>query len=198
MEGTLLWVDAAEVDCSGVGPRTCLRVKESRAGEYRNFHAPIEGFDYVPGFEYVLRVRVSERANVPVDASSYRYELLEVVSESPSGLGLANTWVPPQRAAQGTVVVQFEEDRLVGSGGVNRFHATLQVNGTELSIGPMAVTRRAGPPAKMKAEQEFLGKLEKAASYRIVGDELRLFDGNRRVVLILRKANVSSEEGQAG
>ena len=41
----------------------------------------IEGFEYVEGFRYKIRVRIVELDNPPADGYTERYELLEVVSK---------------------------------------------------------------------------------------------------------------------
>ena len=52
-----LYVGPAMRDGMGVGPMTCLQVKESADAAYTMFYSPIRGFDYVPGFEYTLLVK---------------------------------------------------------------------------------------------------------------------------------------------
>jgi hypothetical protein len=62
-------------ECTGVGPRECLVVN----GEL--FYEEIEGFDFEPGFSYILEVERTERQNVPADRSSYNYRLIEEVEK---------------------------------------------------------------------------------------------------------------------
>jgi len=83
-------VDSQKVDCVGVGPMECLVVN----GEY--FYDSIQGFEFEPGFNYVLLVERTERENVPADASAYVYTLVQEVSKTPEteGSSLENTsWV---------------------------------------------------------------------------------------------------------
>lgn len=72
-----LWVNAQLKPCMGVAPRQCLEVRRSPDGPWELFYAKIEGFDFVPGQRYELRVRVDRLKNVPADASSLRYTLIE-------------------------------------------------------------------------------------------------------------------------
>lgn len=72
-----LWVNAQLKPCMGVAPRQCLEVRRSPDGPWELFYANIEGFDFVPGQRYELRVRVERLKNVPADASSLRYSLIE-------------------------------------------------------------------------------------------------------------------------
>ena len=78
----ILEVAPTKVDCVGVAPMKCLQVREV-GGEWRNFYAPIEGFDFVEGSRYRLQVKVSVIANPPADGSSLRYQLVRVLDKMP-------------------------------------------------------------------------------------------------------------------
>ncbi|RMZ60234.1 DUF4377 domain-containing protein [Chryseobacterium nematophagum] len=67
--------------CVGVVPMQCLQVKETQNANWTNFYSNIQGFNYVPGYEYVLRVKVQHIANPPADGSSIAYTLVKVVSK---------------------------------------------------------------------------------------------------------------------
>jgi heat shock protein HslJ len=77
-----LYVGAEQADCIGVAPQKCLLVKEDPNGEYLFFYDTIAGFEWEAGFEYVLRVQVTEINNPPADGSMLQYELIEVVSKT--------------------------------------------------------------------------------------------------------------------
>ena len=52
---------------------------------WSNFNSEIEGFDYEAGFLYDLEVHISERRKqLAADASSLRYELIEIISKTAS------------------------------------------------------------------------------------------------------------------
>lgn len=70
-------VESELKDCVGVGPQKCMVVN----GNY--FYDSIEGFSFEEGFEYELKVKKTERENVPADASKYIYTLVEIVSKEP-------------------------------------------------------------------------------------------------------------------
>ena len=64
-----------KVDCHGVAPMKCLVVDGSL------FYNTIQGFDFVEGYEYTLKIKRTQRfteSNAPADASLYEYELLEI------------------------------------------------------------------------------------------------------------------------
>jgi heat shock protein HslJ len=58
----------------------------------------------------------------------------------------------------------FEDGRVHGSGGVNRFAGEYALDGDRLSLGPLAATRMAGSPEANQAELDFFAALERAAS----------------------------------
>jgi hypothetical protein len=79
------WVNSARVPCVGVGPMECLQVRKSESADWQLFYSEIEGFDFEPGYVYRLRVReeILDPADVPADASSIRFVLLEVEEKKP-------------------------------------------------------------------------------------------------------------------
>lgn len=73
----VLLVNSALVDCMGVAPMKCMQVRHSVQGQWELFYSQIEGFNFEPGYRYRLKVKVTELENVPADASSLRYTLVE-------------------------------------------------------------------------------------------------------------------------
>lgn len=67
-------------DCYGVGIRQCMLVKHNAAEPWTFFYGNIEGFEYEPGYEYVLEVKTEKVENPPADASSLKYSLVKIVS----------------------------------------------------------------------------------------------------------------------
>lgn len=68
--------------------------------------------------------------------------------------------------AQSTV--EFGEDGGVsGNTCVNRYAGKVDIDGNQLRFGPLATTRRAGPPAMMDQEQRFLKAMESTVSYEL-------------------------------
>ncbi len=82
-EGTWL-VASFTKKCQAVGEHDCLQVKyEPNQKDWHNHYFGIEGFDYEPGYEYVLRVKTTPvpENEVMMDGSSERHELLEIVQK---------------------------------------------------------------------------------------------------------------------
>jgi len=78
----VLLVNSALVDCVGVGPMKCMQVRRSAQQPWELFYTGIEGFTFEPGYQYRLKVRVTPVENVPADASSLRYTLIEQLEKN--------------------------------------------------------------------------------------------------------------------
>ena len=98
-----LFVGPETVDCVGVGPQTCLLVKENPDDEYMYFYDTIGGFQYEPGYEYELLVLVEPVENPPADASSLKYTLVAEVGKTPVAIEPApETETMPEQGAENT------------------------------------------------------------------------------------------------
>lgn len=80
-QGVRMTVASEKKACTGVGKMECMMVKENNATEWSLFYSGIEGFNYQPGFEYVLLVEKIPVANPPADGSSIKYRLLKEVKK---------------------------------------------------------------------------------------------------------------------
>jgi heat shock protein HslJ len=67
--------------------------------------------------------------------------------------------------------------RATGYAGVNRFSGGYELDGTSLRFGPLATTRRAGPPEAELLEASVLTALGSTAGWKITGGSLELLDG---------------------
>jgi len=74
-----------------------------------------------------------------------------------------------------------QKQRATGYSGVNSFTGAYQSSGAHLKFGPIAATRRAGPPAAMAFESAFFKALAATRSYRVSGDALELLDAEGEV-----------------
>ena len=79
------------------------------------------------------------------------------------------------------VVLDLEEARVSGSGGVNRITATFALSESELRFGPLATTMMAGPEPAMWRERTFLDALGRVTSYSLDGRTLTLLAGDQAV-----------------
>ncbi len=69
-----------KVDCVGVGPQKCLKVKFGDDNQWQYFYSEIKGFEHKEGMQYKILVRRDEMSNPPQDPSKYVYTFLELKS----------------------------------------------------------------------------------------------------------------------
>jgi heat shock protein HslJ len=81
-----------------------------------------------------------------------------------------------------SLVLDLEEARVTGSGGVNRLTGHFALTGDELRFGPLATTRMAGPENAMRREAAFLAALERVTAYALDDRTLTLLAGDDVVV----------------
>jgi heat shock protein HslJ len=86
-----------------------------------------------------------------------------------------------------------DEGRVSGSAGCNLYTGSALVKGEQLSVGLLATTLMAcNAEGVMLQEQNYLSALEKAATYRVAGSELRLGPSPGAVILVF-KADTSAK-----
>ena len=75
-ETTTFHIAPYRADCVGIAPMECLVVNDEL------FYSTIEGFTFEEGTEYEVVVEIKELdpEEVPADASSYEYKLIEIIS----------------------------------------------------------------------------------------------------------------------
>ena len=81
-----------------------------------------------------------------------------------------------------SLVLDLEEARVTGFGGVNRLTGHFALSGNELRFGPLATTRMAGPEDAMQREAAFLAELARVTSYALDGRTLTLLADDKAVV----------------
>lgn len=189
-KGTIYWVNSYTVDCVGVGPMKCLLIQKGETmveGEWQNFFAPIEGFDYEPGFIYKLRVKEEKIENVPADASSVNYTLIEVLEKNKDArLALNGTWdafkingsvIKLTRQRDAGVIPQIEisieEMTIRGINGCNNLSGKiLSIKDNKIELGPIAVTSKMCPD--MTIADSFNNALNAVKEFKVEDGKLKL------------------------
>ncbi|MCU0304424.1 MAG: META domain-containing protein [Thermoanaerobaculales bacterium] len=79
------------------------------------------------------------------------------------------------------LTLEFQDGRVSGDSGCNRFHGSFTVDGNGLTIGPLATTRMACDDETMAQEQQFLAAIASAATWDLVRGSLDIHraDGER-------------------
>lgn len=203
----IVYVGPTLVDCEGEGPQKCMLVKEDPNEEYGLFYDTIEGFDFVEGNEFVLRVAETEVSNPPVGGSSLQWTLIEVIEETPVAAPLAGTLWSLQTYVnedgemvevlpESEISIQFDEQGLYGNSGCNQFSGSYTSDGGTLDVAePMASTMMACPDPLMMQERDFFAALGRVASYTIDENQLTLTDADGSALMVFAAVQPTSLTG---
>jgi heat shock protein HslJ len=191
-ETKTLFIGPERKECVGVVPMQCMQVAETADGEYLNFFNNIDGFRFVPGYNYEIVVRVYTRTDVPADASSLLYVLEEIVSQTPAYAGEAlplvgTEWTlvafGEEQMATTPVTLNFDGDGYYGNGGCNNFMGSYTFADGVISFSPAAATMMACESG-MEVEAAFFQALESAGEYVIDGNMLTIVYAAGQLVFI--------------
>ncbi len=177
-------------NCVGVGPQSCMLIKENPEDEWTFFYDQIEGFKYEEGFTYELLVNEIPVPNPAADASSLRYKLKNIVSKIPTldNSELIKEWAVikikglEKLSSSPTMIFEKEDAKVVGFAGCNNYFSTYTVSGNTLSLGPAGATRKLCPD--MSVEDVFFKNLPNIAHFEIVKKELYLYDQKDELLIV--------------
>jgi len=177
-------------DCVGVGPQSCMLVKESPEDDWTYFYDQIEGFDYEPGYTYELIVTETKVENPAADASSVKYKLKEIISKvaTDQNTELMKEWKVlklkglEQITSAPTLLFHEKDSRLSGFAGCNNYFSTYAISGAEIKFDKTGSTRKLCPD--MSVEDIFFKLLPEVARFEVVKKELYLYDKNDEVLII--------------
>ena len=197
-----IWINSFTVQCEGVAPMTCMQVQESdlpESGKWNNFYSRIEGFTYEAGYLYKLRIRKETLEDVPADASSIRYVLVQVLEKTRDPkININDIWAVT--AIQGEPVDVHEQQksplievslsamRVMGNDGCNNFNGSISEFGEEvIAFGPIASTRMMCPD--MSVPDKFNSAMQLARHYRLESGWLLLLDREGNELVACRKVD---------
>jgi len=84
-----------------------------------------------------------------------------------------------------TITAEFDDGQIGGTSAVNSYGGEYTTGpGSDFSVGEIAQTLMAGPEEDMRAESAYIELLRAAASYRLNGTTLTLYDeaGNESLI----------------
>ena len=198
---SIFWINSFTVQCVGVAPMTCMQVQESDSlepGKWNNFYSRIEGFTYEAGYLYKLRIRKEALENVPADASSIRYVLVQLLEKTRDPkININDIWAVT--AIQGEPIdmrqdgqaaplieVSLSAMRVTGKDGCNNF--TGQIAGFDngvIEFGPIATTRMMCPD--MSVPDKFNSAMQQVSNYRLDPGRLVFLDSDGNELIACKK-----------
>jgi len=189
---TTIWVNSYQVDCTGVGPMKCMLIQEGETPDennWQNFYSKIEGFNFEPGYIYKLKVAKENVENVPADASSVKYILVEILEKKEDKkLGLNGNWnavkiigsvvnLPRSRGAGLIPELQIDISKMQISGidNCNSFTGKInKIGESSIDFGPIAATQKMCPD--MTIADAFGQALNAVKNYKLMDNTLIFTD----------------------
>ncbi len=199
-KNSIYWVNSSKVDCSGVGRMQCLQVQKSETindNNWKNFHAPIKGFNFEPGYIYKLEVmeETLPADKVPADGSSIKYTLVKELEKFIDNKALiSGEWLlnsinngPINRTViLPTIQISLKEMTLSGSGGGNTYSGTIkEITQKSISFGTIASTKKTS--FKKNIEKDYFIALEKVKAYQIEDEKLTFLGEQGEILLSFLK-----------
>ena len=207
------WVNSWQRTCQGVGERLCLQVqavnqndpKKPDINNWQLFYASIEGFDYQLGHVYKIKVKATQLhpAQVPADASSIRYELLEVVDKKADNtIRLHDIWALTEMQGEPvnrSLLSQNRQDvpslefnlttmQVYGTDSCNRLSGGIEKLGLgHIEFGALASTLMACP--EMKLADKFHRALGRVKHYSLSALTLELQNADMGTLLQFKKVD---------
>ncbi len=184
---------------AGAGEQMSLLVYKGEnlaEARWEIFSSPIEGFVFEKGFLRKISVLREERDNVPADASTWKYTLIEELERQVDPRnGLEGEWILAamnDRPLNRMVVlpdleIRLETMQFSGSGGCNSYTGRiLELNLATMALGPSISTKKACFGEYI--EQEYFEHLALVTSFAVNGDTLELLNSRgERVLSFLRR-----------
>lgn len=197
----VIYVKESKAPCTGVAPMECLQVKSHPDSAWENFYGHIAGFNYEPGYQYKLRVRVTRVKNPPADGSSLLYTLKSVMEKKKVATGNTGVeWSYIARKKWGLIKlkdatltdskiwIEFDTatKRFHGSGGCNRISGGYEGDGSTLQFKQVISTKMACmDDVSNQRETAFLQLLsDHQYKFDIADQTLNLYDANGNIVLM--------------
>lgn len=193
-----LTVKEEQANCTGVAPQTCFQVKYKNSKNWEFFYSQISGFNYKPGYRYVIDVIRTKRKNVPADASAYTYKLKRVIEKKKMATQKPNNWAFILKhnwkliqmngitQTNTTAYLNFKDDKsMSGSGGCNRIFGGFELNNDQITFKNIASTMMACPDGdRNKLEHDFLKLLSNNSfKFDVAEQTLNFYKDNKLVLM---------------
>ena len=201
----IYWVNSSKVDATNVAPEKCIQVQQSdniNSENWEIIYTPIEGFDYQAGYLYKIKVKKEKlkAADVPADASSIKYTLIEVLEKKvDKKLRINDIWVLSKintkeintqdfNTTQEIPQIEFKVAamKVGGSDGCNQFFGSIEfLTEYQLHFGMFGGTKMMC--MDMTLADEFLQTLSLVKTYKIENLHLYLYNKSAEEVMVLKK-----------
>jgi len=197
------WVNSTKVSCIGMAPTKCLQIQKSETPDlsaWEAFHGSIQGFEYETGYIYKIVVKENhlDPADLPADASSIEYTLVEILEKRQDlKLRINDIWVaieikgeilPSEQDSVSLpqLEINVSEMRYMGNDACNNYNGgIIELDDQTIRFGIAAGTRMMC--MDMKIPDLFNASLPEVLTWEIQENKLQLFDADGKEVMLLKK-----------
>ncbi|MCU4157320.1 DUF4377 domain-containing protein [Carboxylicivirga sp. A043] len=190
---SVLFVAPYKVDCVGVGPMNCLLVKREINQQWENFYSPIKGFQHEAGISYKIKVKTRKKKNIPADASSLAYELIEIIEShpyNPNTQVLHDIWGvvevmgenPLKSNCEQTIEINLADSIAMGKGGCNNYRGEISIleNSNRIKFKNILASRRTCPHQSL--ENKYIQTLNQVDAYFRFNQNLYLLHNDTVII----------------
>lgn len=192
-ETSVLFIAPYKVDCAGVGAMECLLVKNEENQPWQNFYSPIKGFKHEAGISYKLKVKINKEKNIPADASSFTYELIQILESKPyqpNSQVLYDIWGvvdvmgtnPLKLGCEQTIEINLTDSIIIGKAGCNNFRGEIKMieKTNQIKFDKVLATRLTCPHQSL--EDNYLKAINKTNAYFRFNQNLYLMHNDTVVI----------------
>ena len=198
------WVDGTSVTCEGEGTMNCIQIQKNEQidpNAWELFYDKIEGFEAETGNIYEIRVKITSKTPpIPQDASSFNYELVEIISSKSNNLSSANdNWrvvtvgavkYPLNPFTNESLIFEFEMNKKSYSGdlGCNKIAGKIiERKGEKILLDLGASTKMAC--VDMSLENAVSNGLKDTKSYKIENNRMTFLNQEGKILIEFEKVN---------
>lgn len=182
-----------QVACSGAGEQKCFLIKHKTGDQWKNFYSQIEGFNFEPGYSYIIKIKESEVSNPPADASSINYQLEEIIEKQhisqPTnslydiwGILSVNDVKLKDKGILQMMEINTSKNEVMGKGTCNEFSANLILKEGSNSFKIQEFNASEAYCDTKKYEDDYFKTLKQADAFYRYNNRLLLISNNKVVI----------------
>jgi heat shock protein HslJ len=201
---TILYVNSAKADCTGVAKMKCLQIQETEnlnPKDWKFFYGNIEGFEFEAGYIYKLSVKKEklDPATVPADASTLKYSLLKVIEKNiDEKMRLNDIWALKMMDGetidaknfqkQPVLEIHLNDMKIFGNDGCNNMFGSIEAFDEKyISFGALGGTKMACP--NMELSSKYTTALGNTKTYKLQDLQLSFYDAEGNELLKYQKVD---------
>lgn len=167
--------------CRRMMEQMCLQIQKNGSKTWELFYERIEGFEYEPGYRYVIEVIETERPEpIPQDLSRYLYRLEKIVSKTP--------------VLTKQEVSSYQLMRLNGR-GVSSHGALLNFDSTMTQLSGKPFCNRISISVKFNAKKSKMWTKAGVSTKMSCGDEKDQIESELLAAINQRKLKIKVRDG---